>query len=417
MKKMVITLLALSAIMLVNAQQTTTEEQKPKLLEPYGYVRYEAFMDTRKMVESREGELMMYPKAEDLDDNGDDINAVNQFKMLSLQSRLGTKINGPDAFGAKTSGLVEMDFYGVKDDVARMIRLRHAYVKFDWGKAKILMGQTWHMIIVPECNPGVIGFGAAAPFHPLNRCDQIRFDLGIGETMTWGIAAATYGYHNSTGSSTEAQRNSGLPDIHTQFKFKNDIILAGVTAGLKWLQPRLETANGLKTKEKLTGYDLQAFLKLSLGKITLKTAGVYGQNLSMYSMLGGYCRDTATLDDDYSYVNLNSYSAWLDFEFKAASFISTGIFFGYSGMTGASEPALQLIDASTGKPYPRGYNLDHIMRISPRVAFTSGKTELALEYDLDQAVYGSSWDEKQKVTEKNDPVYNMRILLSAKYSF
>jgi hypothetical protein len=408
MKKLITTLFAITAIIGVKAQ----EEQKPKLLEPYGYIRYEGLIDTRKMVESREGELMMYPLDKTLDNNGKDINEVTQFKMLSLQTRLGTRVNGPDAFGAKTSGVIEMDFYGVSDNVTRMIRLRHAYMKLDWGMAKLTMGHTWHMIIVPDCNPGVIGFGAAAPFHPLNRSAQMRLDLTFAGHFNWGIAAATYGYHNSAGPTTEAQRNSGLPDLHTQFSFTNEKILTGFTGGVKWLKPRLVTAGNNKTEETLMGYDLQAFLKVSLGKISFKTAGIYGQNLTMYSMLGGFGRaldDVAV--DDYSYLNITSYAFWADFNIKFNGFVSAGLFFGYSGNKGAKKD----FDATT--KWGRGLDLHHIMRISPRVAFTSGKTEFAFEYAINQAVYATGYDTKYKVNAKNDPVFALRYLISAKYSF
>lgn len=416
MKRLGILLVVGLAAFSVNAQQTNTEEKKTITIEPYGFIRNDIIMDSRKLVESREGQLMLYPKKESLDANDNDLNEDNQFKMLALSTRMGLKLNGPDAFGAKTSGQIEMDFYGVKDDVAHMIRVRHAYFKLNWGKPKLLFGQYWHMIIVPDCSPSVINFGGAAPYHPLNRMPQVRLDLDFTDNLSWSIAAGTYGYHNTTGADVEAQRNSGVPDIHTQLKFKNDKILTGLTGGFKVLQPRLKTDNNLQTKEKLFAYDLQAFLKVSAGKLTIKAAGVYGQNLSMYTMLGGYVRDTVTLEDDYSYINLNSYSVWADFDIKAASFINTGIFIGYSGMLGAKEDALWLSNAAN-TPYARGYDIDHIMRIAPRIAFTSGKTELALEYSFDIATYGTAWDEKLKINEKSDPVTNRRILLEAKYSF
>jgi hypothetical protein len=416
MKRLGILLVVGIAAFSVNAQQTNTEEKKTITVEPYGFIRNDVITDSRKMFETREGVLILYPKKEVLDPEGNDINEVNQFKMLSLSTRMGIKSVGPDAFGAKTSGQIEMDFYGVKDDVARMIRVRHAFLKLNWGKPKLLFGQYWHMIIVPECSPSVINFGGAAPYHPLNRMPQVRLDLDFTDNLSWSLAAGTYGYHNTTGADAEAQRNSGIPDIHTQLKFKNDMILTGFTGGIKVLQPRLKTDNDMQTKEKLFAYDLQAFLKVSADKLTIKSAGVYGQNLSMYTMLGGYVRDNDILEDDYSYLNLDSYSIWADVDVKAASFINAGLFFGYSGMLGAKKDALWLSNASN-IPYARGYDIDHIMRIAPRVVFTSGKTELALEYTFDIATYGTAWDEKLKINDKSDPVMNRRILIEAKYSF
>jgi len=39
-----------------------------------GYVGYEAFFDTYKSADTRDGEVYLYPLRQDLDVNGDDIN-------------------------------------------------------------------------------------------------------------------------------------------------------------------------------------------------------------------------------------------------------------------------------------------------------------------------------------------------------
>ena len=64
--------------------------------------------------------------------NNIDINAKSGFNILSIQSRLTGKITGPDAFGAKTSGQLEGEFFGTADSDVNGFRLRHAFVKLDW---------------------------------------------------------------------------------------------------------------------------------------------------------------------------------------------------------------------------------------------------------------------------------------------
>jgi len=76
-----------------------------------GFVKTDIFFDSRQTWDARDGQFLLYPKNEFLDENGDDINAVSKFNMLSIQTRLKGAITGPDALGAKTSGLIEGAFF------------------------------------------------------------------------------------------------------------------------------------------------------------------------------------------------------------------------------------------------------------------------------------------------------------------
>ncbi len=55
-----------------------------------------------------------------------------------------SSITGPDAFGAKTSGVIEADFFAQLNPNINLLRLRHAYVKFNWEHLEFLAGQTWN---------------------------------------------------------------------------------------------------------------------------------------------------------------------------------------------------------------------------------------------------------------------------------
>ncbi|RLD78030.1 MAG: hypothetical protein DRJ15_12330, partial [Bacteroidetes bacterium] len=76
-----------------------------------GFVKNDFFWDSRQTVAAREGHFLLWPKAQLLDENGNDINDKTSFNFLTIQSRLSGVISGPDAFGAKTSGLIEGDFF------------------------------------------------------------------------------------------------------------------------------------------------------------------------------------------------------------------------------------------------------------------------------------------------------------------
>ena len=94
--------------------------------------------------------------------------------MLSVQTRLVGKITGPDAFGAKTSGYIEAEFFGTSDADVNGFRLRHAYVKLNWTTTELLIGQFWHPMFITESFPEVVSFNTGAPFQPFNRSPQIR---------------------------------------------------------------------------------------------------------------------------------------------------------------------------------------------------------------------------------------------------
>ncbi|MCD4696911.1 MAG: hypothetical protein K8S16_11805, partial [Bacteroidales bacterium] len=129
-----------------------------------GFVKSDIFYDSRQTVDIREGHFLLYPKNEYLDENGKDINAVSKFNILAIQTRLKGVITGPDAFGAKTSGLIEGAFFGNIGTDINGFRLRHAFVKLSWEKTELLVGQFWHPMFVTSCFPGTVSFNTGVPF-------------------------------------------------------------------------------------------------------------------------------------------------------------------------------------------------------------------------------------------------------------
>ena len=72
------------------AQDTVANKNKSKVkLSFYGDINPQIYVDTRKVLEGREGEMLFYPLPEVLDANGNDINAVPRLNMVAITSRLG----------------------------------------------------------------------------------------------------------------------------------------------------------------------------------------------------------------------------------------------------------------------------------------------------------------------------------------
>ncbi len=145
-----------------------------------GFVKTDMFWDSRQTVAAREGHFLLYPANEKLDVEGNDINAKANFNMLSIQTRLRGTITGPDALGAKTSGVIEAAFFGHTEGDINGFRLRHAFVKLNWTKTELLIGQYWHPAFVTYCFPGTVSFNTGAPFVPFTRNPQIRITQKLG---------------------------------------------------------------------------------------------------------------------------------------------------------------------------------------------------------------------------------------------
>lgn len=118
MKKLALYVLLLGAACFGSAPQSLMAQAKPAEnpanwgIKFYGFVRNDIMYDSRQIVSAREGDLSLYAKDKSQDANGKDINAAPTFHMLAITSRLGGTISGPDAFGAKTSAILEAEFFG-----------------------------------------------------------------------------------------------------------------------------------------------------------------------------------------------------------------------------------------------------------------------------------------------------------------
>jgi hypothetical protein len=417
-----------------NAQE---KKEEPKFgISFSGFIKTDVFYDTRQTVNIREGHFLLYPENIAPDANGNDANNKSSFNILSIQSRLRGSINGPDAFGAKTSGVLEADFFGNAgsglDDV-NGLRLRHAFVKLNWKTSELLVGQYWHPMFIAESFPGVISFNTGSPFQPFSRNPQIRFSKSFGGLKLIACVFAQrdftsigpeYAFVNNTYSvapsaSSKYLRNADVPAAHFQMQYnpKSTEHLFGIGIDYKTLMPELHTVNNAKNKkyessEKVSGVSAIAFARLKLKPITIKFEGVYAQNATDLVMIGGYAvsqiNDTATGAKEFT--NLNTGSVWLDMNTHGKK-VQFGFFAGYTKNMGTTETV------KTSTFYARGYNIDNVYRIAPRVVFISGKLDIAFELEHTVATYGKvSANTKAELTDLK-AVANTRALLAFVYKF
>ncbi|KAF0130327.1 MAG: outer membrane protein [Bacteroidetes bacterium] len=430
MKKLFIFLTCIIPLM-GQAQEKNTE---PKYgISFSGFVKTDFFFDSREVYTIREGDFLLFPKEKVFDANGIDINDKSSFNFLSIQSRLTGKITGPDAFGAKTSGVLEADFFGNENAAfidANGFRLRHAFVKLNWPKTELLAGQFWHAFFIPECFSGVISFNTGAPFQPFSRNPQIRVTQTLGKFKVAAVIAAQRDFTSPQGS--VSLQHAGIPNVSALISYNHNsnetTTNAGVGVDYKTLQPLLTTTKNnavFVTDEKVAGFSATAYFKRQSPTYTFKLQGIYGENLFDLIMLGGYAvhNITDTTKNTVSYTTLNQFTAWSEFQTNGKK-VQFGLWAGYSQNLGSKKSILYYSNKVAGTDATiRGANIQSLIRISPRIVFIQGKFNFATELEYTSASYATKNAQGQLNRDANgvitasEKVNNLRLLFSAIYYF
>lgn len=387
-----------------------------------GFVKNDAFFDSRQTVNAREGHFLLWPAPENFDDNGDDINAKSSFNILAVQTRLSGTIKGPDAFGAKTSGKIEGDFFAQANDNINLFRLRHAFGQLDWGKTQLLFGQYWNPMFITSCFPGTVAFNTGVPMQPFARNPQIRLTHSFGSFTLTAAALAQRDYASRAPEpSSEYLRNSVTPDMHLQLHYNQSVLNAGAGIAYKTIMPRIVTESNITTDETVEGLTAMAFAKLSLDPVTIKFEAVSGQNAVDILQISGFAvKEIDPVTDERAYTPIRNLSLWTDIHTNGEKF-QVGLFAGYTQNRGTSE---KIADPLPGPGAPGtadyifglGTDVKSLYRISPRVIFNSGKTRFALETEYTSATFGANWDNNAVPTDTHT-TGNLRVLFSSYYFF
>lgn len=400
------------------AQDTVANKNKSKVkLSFYGDINPQIYVDTRKVLEGREGEMLFYPLPEVLDANGNDINAVPRLNMVAITSRLGLRIQTPDMLGAKVTGLMEGDFTGSTGSGINMLRLRHAYMDMRWTNSQLLLGQYWTPFVVHEIMPGTRPLNMGAPFHPYSRVVQARYTQYFGAIEAVGVAAFQLDNKSSGfyGSSTDYLRNSCIPDLTAMLRYNSGRLFVGVGYNLLVLQPRTTfnyNSTDYATTTTFASHSATVFGKYEFDNYSLRMQAIVSQNMDAHLLMGGYAEsplDIASLT--YSYQPFGGYTAWLDFG-KSTGKWRPGVFFGYAKNTGFEK---QVDD--TWLFYGRGLDIDFVWRIQPRIGwYVSPNIQFFAEVEYTVAGYGVKPDEYYRYESTNN-VANTRFILAAVYKF
>lgn len=376
-----------------------------------GFVKTDAFYDTRQMQSIREGHVSTFPAPVVLDSSSspEDINDRGNFNILSVQTRITTKVEGPGLFGGKTSGYVEAEYLGSTDATINSLRLRHAIVDLDFDNFQIRAGQYWHPLFATDNFPEVISFNTGIPFIPFNRSPQIKVTGKFGNFKPYLalLSQRDFASEGPKGASPLYLRNSGIPEIALGFGYSSPELSFGLGGATKSILPNPELVLGsdsFKNDDQLRTYTGSAYFRTKMDKFHIKLQGNYAQNNSEFLMIGGYAvKSQDNVNSKYEYTPITSVSGWLELMYKDEwEFASV---FGLAQNLGAA-------DKFTGAAYGRGLDIDKIIKVYPRIAYNFNKTKIGIEAEYSSAFYGTKISKDNQKVENAEAVNNLRILLA-----
>jgi len=376
-------------LLLLPLTAITQEVKKESPLTFYGFVRSDFYLDTYKGVNAFQDVFYLFPNYIGTDANGRDINDQATANFLSVVTRGGVNIDGPEIFGAKTTGCIEVDFAG-KPEIY-LLRLRKAYTLFSWTKTKLLVGQTWHPFWSGDAFPHIGALNSGAPFQPFNRSPQVRFDYKAGALTLSATALYQQQYVSvgPIGPSNMYKRDAVIPETVLSFEYNKNSVTLGGGIDFNRIKPRVSTTGSdtkiYVTDECINSTSLMAYGKYSQGKLMMLLKGYYGQNMAHLTMVGGYGVATYnSLTGKETYTNYNSYSTLLNITYGDKW--KPGLLLGYLKNLGSTDPLAN----KDGKAdiWGLGTNIMNMYRFSPSISYSVPKFLLTAEYEMTTAAYG-----------------------------
>ena len=143
----------------------------------------------------------------------------DEFTLTANQTRLGLNLKGPAAPGMKTSGVLEMDFYGGGGETAPNPRLRRAFGAVCWTDLDLAVsgGQEWELMsqlnapTLDICLLGCAGnLGLRRPQLRITKgfyyAPEVRYEIGLALTRNIGEANTAV-----PGLTLDTGRDAGFP--------------------------------------------------------------------------------------------------------------------------------------------------------------------------------------------------------------
>ena len=394
-------------------------QDKAVKAEIYGFVRNYFTYDSRSCVQSNEGLFNMLPNDVKPGVDGEDLNEIPSVRFLSMTTRFGLNVTGPEIFGAKSSAKFESDFCGASSGTAFNLRIRQAFTKLAWEHSDLLVGQAWHPMS-GDLMPEVFSLATGAPFNPFNRSPQVRYNYTPVKALSF-TAAALYQYqYGSVGldgkTSNTYSRNALVPEFFVGMTAKGEHLTGGFGVNASTIAPRV-IANDMRVDERLTSYSAMVFGSLKVDYLSVRAKAVYGQNTSHMQQPTGF-GIVETFDNGVNnYESMQLGSAWITMMYGKK--LRYGFFAGWMKNYGSVGEDFQslVVRNNTG--------MDQAYRFSPIVTYKVQNMQIGLEYEHTAAAYGEYFvhenDYPRQVTNgtvtNTHWVANNRVCVMVKYDF
>ncbi len=401
-------------------------QDKAVKAELYGFVRNYFTYDSRSCVQSNEGLFNMLPYDINPGQNGEDLNAIPSVRFLSMTTRLGLNVAGPEIFGAKSTAKIESDFCGASSSTAFNLRIRQAYTKLAWEHSDLLVGQAWHPMS-GDLMPEVFSLATGAPFNPFNRSPQVRYNYAPTKGLQFTASAIYQFQYGSVGldgkTSNTYARNALVPEMFLGVTAKGKHLTGTIGANASTIAPRVVANNllfdcqNMLVNERLTSYSFMASGSLKVDYLSVRAKAVYGQNTSHMMQPTGFGIVETSIDGVNVYEPMEMGSAWVTMMYGKK--LRYGFFAGWLknyGHDGKKFTSL-VVRNNTG--------LDEAYRFSPIITYKVENMQIGLEYEHTAAAYGEYFvhenDYPNQVTNgtvtNTHWVANNRICMMLKYDF
>lgn len=396
-----------------------------------GFIKHEAFADSRQIVASRDGDSLSFPANRRLDARGCDINDNGSFNMLAIQTFLTVKATGVKVGSADLSGTIDVDFRGVSDTTINMLRSYNAYIDLVWKNTQLKFGQYFNPVYVQDCYPETISYNTGGPIEPYGNLPQVKLQhnfFGWFEAIAAAAAdinetVSIAGNSSSTATFSSAyQRNAKVPVFHVQLRKlvnKKHLLMTGVE--IRRIRPRLVSALNRRVKEQLVSTSVFALAKFVIKPVVVKAKIMYSENGAPDGLLGGYgIAGIDALTDKRFYTNLRTFNAW--FEIFLDKRIKPGLFVGFTKNLGTSHCLVDISQithvtfASTAyTTFGFGQDIDWLLRISPRLLWAKNNFSMGAELEYTRATFGTI--NRCGRVEDTHPVENTRFVVTWAYTF
>jgi len=193
-----------------------------------GFIKLDAMWDSDNGV----GKNISAPPARNNDPNA----KHGRLKITAQGSRFSFTIKGPDLWGAKTTGFIEMDFdSSVERGNLNLVfntsnnytpRLRHAMFRFNWPTSELLFGQYWSMFCEYYAESAEDG-PLMMTGTPTHRLAQVRFTQTfsdftvaalIGDPSQANLGANTGPYNANINNGQSAE----TPHVQGKISYAHD---------------------------------------------------------------------------------------------------------------------------------------------------------------------------------------------------